>query len=161
MNISKETISQLEEAGYTYFFNDENFKDFRDINKASEAVEITICSFTPYCMKTIKATKKETTFIDIMKKINKDVVYKNFCKEFDKLFDYKAKMNFYPTSYGIGVWVPFLGRKNFDEIKKTIEDKFKELNIEFKNEYSDANWVFRYKISKHRDNIAKIKNFVM
>jgi hypothetical protein len=154
MNISKETIEQLETL-YTISFIDDNYNDV-SIDKAS----ILIIGFEKegnYIGKTIKATKKEITLDYILNKINSENVYKNFCNTFKKLLN-ETSLTIYPTSYGIGVWVALSSRNQSNNLKGKIETLLKKHNILYTNEYSDAGWVFRYKISKSKDNINKIDN---
>lgn len=64
----------------------------------------------------------------------------------------------YPTTYGIGLEAIF--NWNFDEQSKFIEKFLTDLGIEFKTEYSDAHWVFRYKISKKEANRILIRESI-
>jgi hypothetical protein len=99
----------------------------------------------------------EVTFEWIMNKINKDKVYKSFSENFNKILKSKGLVNInaYPTTYGIGIFV-FAGTK-IPETKKNIENLLNSLGIIYTTEYSDANLVFRYKISKSKENIEKIE----
>lgn len=63
-------------------------------------------------------------------------------------------LSVYPTTYGIGVWVFY--NRNFEKYQQTITDILKNKGVDFKNEYSDMQWVFRFKISKKRNNLLKI-----
>lgn len=64
----------------------------------------------------------------------------------------------YPTTYGIGLEAIF--NWNFDEQSKFIEKFLTDLGVEFKTEYSDARWVFRYKISKKEANRILIRESI-
>ncbi len=57
----------------------------------------------------------------------------------------------YPTTYGIGVWVFYnwYASENIAQVEKIL----KRNNVEYYNEYSDAGWVYRFKISKKQANI--------
>lgn len=60
----------------------------------------------------------------------------------------------YPTTYGIGIWVFY----NWDE-KQCIEAVsaiLDEAGIQYRNEYSDAQYVYRYIVSKAEANRLKI-----
>lgn len=60
----------------------------------------------------------------------------------------------YPTTYGIGVWVFY----NWNE-KQCIEAVSKvldEAGIQYRNEYSDAHYVYRYIVSKAEANRLRI-----
>ena len=54
---------------------------------------------------------------------------------------------FYTTLYGIGFWAILSSRKD-QEIAKELATYLKSKNIEYSNEYSDAGWVYRFKINK-------------
>lgn len=60
----------------------------------------------------------------------------------------------YPTTYGVGVWV-FYNWNAKSDIEK-VEEIMKDKDIEYYNEYSDCHWVYRFKVSKKRENIAKM-----
>lgn len=61
----------------------------------------------------------------------------------------------YPTTYGIGVWNLY----NASIIADTdlVDSILKERGIEYRNEFSDAEWVFRYVISKKEANKLKLE----
>lgn len=60
----------------------------------------------------------------------------------------------YPTQYGIGVWVIY---NTFvkDDISK-VTDILDKYGVEYYNEYSEAHWVYRFKVSKKAANINKL-----
>lgn len=60
----------------------------------------------------------------------------------------------YPTTYGIGVWLFY--NFNADKHIEQVEEIMKERNIEYYNEYSDHRWVYRFKVSKKRENIERM-----
>lgn len=60
----------------------------------------------------------------------------------------------YPTTYGIGVWLFY--NFNADKHIAQVEEIMKERNIEYYNEYSNAHWVYRFKVSKKRENIERM-----
>jgi len=115
-----------------------------------------------YLNQFIKLPKKKTITIQwLMNKLNNDKVYKSFANKFQKLLKTKIKnsgYNVYATTYGIGVsnFLNFKKEKQHKEITKLLT----ELNIEYKTEYSDGGWVFRFKISKSERNIQKINEFI-
>jgi hypothetical protein len=156
MNISNETLEKLNEF-YNYMFYDNN------INEVSKDVATNIhIGFTKgpdaeYIGKTIKATKKEITFDYIIDKINKDNVYKNFSDKFNTLINNK-NISAYPTTYGLGIFVGIGLRSRIEETKSDIENTLKNMGIEYTTEYSNAGYVFRYKLSKKADNIKKMLN---
>lgn len=64
------------------------------------------------------------------------------------------KFCIYPTTYGIGVWLFY----NFNAEKHiaSVESIMREYGVEYYNEYSKARWVYRFKVSKKRENIELI-----
>lgn len=81
-----------------------------------------------------------------------DTTYGKFAKAVQKMF----KENFgsagfiYPTTYGIGVWV-FYNYKA-QECCNNVAKVLKDVGITYHNEFSDANWVYRFKIDKKDKN---------
>lgn len=68
--------------------------------------------------------------------------------ELKQSFTRISKVYFYSTCYGIG-WFCFLSNdKQFNEVNLILENHLKNLNISFKNEFSEAGWVYRFLISK-------------
>ena len=61
----------------------------------------------------------------------------------------------YPTTYGIGVWVFFNWDK--DECIRRVREVLDGMNVEYSNEFSDAHYVYRFKISKKTSNRSKVK----
>ena len=64
----------------------------------------------------------------------------------------------YPTNYGIGLWAIY--NWNFDEQAKQIENVLENIGISYSTEYSDARWVFRYKLSKTAENKAVLESYI-
>lgn len=67
------------------------------------------------------------------------------------------KYGFYPTEYGIGIFVLFAGER---ELKAVTEMK-KHLianSIPYSNEFSEARWVLRFKLNLTKDTHTKILN---
>lgn len=115
--------------------------------------------------RTIKRTcgkNEEITKERVMKLIERDKksyqgVYGEFTDKMRKLLKADGKLdyfNIYPTTYGIGV-LAFYNWHLKDDIAY-LDNKMKELGLEYYNEFSEARWVFRYKISKKQANLAKI-----
>lgn len=67
---------------------------------------------------------------------------------------YNGRLCVYPTTYGIGVWL--LWNYKAEEQVADIEQIMKQRGIEYYNEYSDARYVYRFKVSKKRENLEKI-----
>jgi len=145
----------LKEEGWNVSYYDKNVNNV----PKEKAYQISLSKFDPYYENiSIKLpSKMEVTFEWVMNKINKDKVYKSFSENFNKILKSKGleNINAYPTTYGIGIFV-FAGTK-IPETKKNIENLLNSLGIIYTTEYSDANFVFRYKISKSKENIEKIE----
>lgn len=62
--------------------------------------------------------------------------------------------NIYPTTYGIGVLVYY--NLNAGADIKRVTDILDGHGVEYYNEYSDARWVYRFKVSKDKNNLKKI-----
>lgn len=79
--------------------------------------------------------------------------YGKFAMAMQRLCEGK-NMCIYPTTYGIGVLVFY----NFHakEDVKVVEKIMKERSIEYYNEYSEHGWVYRFKVSKKRENMERI-----
>jgi len=144
-------------------FNLINNSDYRceDVS-AKDADEITIYDYNNGIdFKSFRLPQKKLVDIDwVMNKYNSERVYKSFSEDFKKLLllkGYKNSINVYPTTYGIGIFVAFGHRDSLREMKADIDSLMVETGIDFRNEYSDAGYVFRYKISKSKDNIEKMK----
>lgn len=160
MNISAQTVAMLEKL-YIINFYDGYSCESTTSEKANELHLGFDLSTDRYIGKSIKATKKETTFEYIMDKINTDNVYKSFSDKFNELLkakNIKAGLNCYPATYGIGVFNLFNAEKS--ETKQTIETLLNSTGVKFENEYSEAGWVYRYKISKSAENIKRIETFL-
>lgn len=102
---------------------------------------------------------KEITVDYLIKKVNDkmkvDNYYTNLTKVFEKLI---TNARFYATTYGIGMETLFYNSAKSKEDVETLEKFLTENKIEYRNEYSDARWVYRFIISKSKENIEKIKN---
>ena len=155
MNISEQTINELSEM-YNIAFYD----DYMNEVQPAEACEMSILSTKEFDFlgKTIKGLKKEITTQYVLNKLNAEYIYQNFTDDFKKLLPlkYKNSINIYPTTYGIGVFVLFNYRGQNEQIQKEIESILKRYNIDYTNEFSNARYVYRYKISKSKENIKKL-----
>lgn len=105
---------------------------------------------------------KEITVDYVLKLVEKDRkayagTYGKFALAMQRLCREQGLTNkfcVYPTTYGIGVWVFY----NFhaEEYIEKVEQIMKDRHIEYYNEFSEARWVFRFKVSKKRENIERI-----
>jgi hypothetical protein len=158
-NLSNETIKLLEQdgfsvSGYGFYTNGKDIP-LEDSDKISLAK---IDENGEFIHIIIKAPKKELTYAMIQDKMNKDKTFVNFCNDFKKLLPekYKNMMDIYPTSYGIGVFVALNFRNEKTIAINEIERILTEKNIIYKNQFSDAGYVYRFLISKSKENIERI-----
>lgn len=156
MKISSETLEILKSL-YSFTFVNDNDKECSSDEATKLEIGFSIVDGEiNYIGKTIKATKKETTIDYIIDKIEQDIIYKNFSSSFNKIIK-KFNLSSYPTTYGIGIW-SFCNR-NEKEIRTIIDEVLNTNNIVYTTEYSQAGYVYRYKISKSAENISKINKF--
>ena len=172
-NFEKHFVEKIEDLGYslTYYdeFNNEVKNNLALCTNVFVGTKVLNGSIKEYIEnplleaefigKTIKLPKKKIISIDyLLNKIEAENIYFNFSKNFKKLLEVKGynTVSVYPTSYGIGVFALFT--QGFKEIKNDIERLLTSLDIEYKNQYSSAGWVYRYVISKKKANIKKINN---
>ncbi len=103
---------------------------------------------------------KEITVSYLFNKIAKyahtERAYKNLSAIFKKLL---PSYNFYETSYGIGMEALFLTHEQVLKRAQPLCDFLNSIDLKFETEYSDASWVYRFKISKSKDNLEKINNY--
>lgn len=108
------------------------------------------------------AKSKEITVEYICKLIDKNEkaysgYYGTFALNMQKLLKENGLDNcfsVYPTTYGIGVWViyNFRADKDIDKVTALLDAR----HVEYYNEFSEHGWVYRYKVSKRADNIARV-----
>jgi len=106
--------------------------------------------------------KNELITIDyILKTVEKDKkLYNGFYGDFTlkmksllKKEGLERGINVYPTTYGIGVCILWWhSDADINHVKRILDSK----GIEYYNEYSDAQWVYRFKVSKKRENLEKL-----
>lgn len=90
---------------------------------------------------------------DLMKQI--EVNFKS-----EKMYNTMILYGFYATEYGVGIFSLF----EFDSVIKAVKqmkDYLNTKNIPFVNEYSDARWVYRFKLNLTKQaHEAILNNFV-
>ena len=147
MNISKETINKIEDLGY-YVWGRTGLRctDDKDAEYLVVVINDDIREF-----KTPKV--KEVTLEWVLDRLNKESAYKNLREYLVKVFGYS--IGIYPASYGVGIDNMF-GRYKTDAEK--VSEKLKELGLKFRNEFSDAAWVYRFVISRDKDNMRILES---
>lgn len=105
---------------------------------------------------TYKLPKNKTVTLEwIKQKLDKTSEYKNLQAVFEKL---GITGNIYYTSFGFS-YMNFLKSKEvFEKENSILKDKLDDLGVKYTCEFSQANWVYRYRISKSKENIDKIKS---
>lgn len=149
MNISQETIAKVEESlGPVSFFNRNNITE--DLTTADELI-IYYYNNGEYCGVKVKATKKETTFERVLQEVEKKKI--KLPNDF-RLFEPLAKLSGIAgfTCYGLSLCTISHQEKK----EKQLDAFLGNLGINYSKEYSDAQWVMRYKISKSRENLARV-----
>ena len=109
-------------------------------------------------IKTFKLPKKDIDKCWIENKLNVVNNYKNLEKVFKNL---KLDYNIYYTSFGFSynMILGLFSQKHKDKFNNDIEEiknKLNSLNIGFRCEFSDGGWVYRFIISKSKENIKII-----
>jgi hypothetical protein len=162
-NISKTLEQELKALNYSYTLFDKHYNDTED---ESLAVDITVYDYNDGIgFKTFKLPKnKEVSLAWVMGKMNTEKIYQSFAEHFGKILKqklgYSSWINIYPTTYGIGIFVALSYRSETKEIKEKIDKLLTDNGIQYKNQSSDAGWVFRYVISKERENIKRIEKLI-
>ena len=171
MRIKKTTIKSLADKGIRVSFHPESDEEYR-IKVGEKEYRYFLDWYNANTLyiwygdkgrmvvQKVSVKSKEITEDYVLKLIEKnEKMYKGFYGEFtDKmnnlLGNKKSYFSIYPTTYGIGVWLFY----NFSADKdiKYIENILKEKGIEYYNEFSDMRYVYRFKISKKRENLERL-----
>lgn len=151
MIIKQETIKNLNYLGYIVWGRKGIMCTDEDITyKEADTLVVSM----DFDFKNLKTPKhKEVTLEWVLDKINKENSYKNLSEYLRKVFGYS--IDIYPTSYGIGVDNIFGGYENKE---KKVAEKLSELGLKFRNEFSDARWVYRFIVSKDSDNMKILES---
>ena len=149
MNISDKTIEELKADGF----------HIRIEGPKAEARKLYVLHWGKGVHKLLTAPKqKEVTVEWVMNKLNKQADYKNLTDRMRKLMNTEdLGLSAYPASYGIGMMtLSNNDKKRINKIKSAL-DKY---GIEYKTEYSQAHWTYRFKLSKSKENIERIDSVV-
>lgn len=169
MNVSIDTLRRFEfEADATVYIGwglrtvSVTISEFVNSRESiEEATTIEIFTKDGFC-KFVAPKRNEITMEYLYDKLNKSTqqgkAWENLSGLFGKLI---PNYNFYATSYGVGMDAYFKTHEVVLEIAKPLVEILKKNEIDFNTEYSDAAWVFRFKISKSQENIEKLKNLVV
>ena len=154
MNITEETVKRVEGLGFKVYgdvWHSLKLSDGKDFKNANM---LTVIKASDGIYRSFKTpANKEVTLTWIMDKLSSESNYQNLSKYLNKLV--KSSFCLYAASYGIGL-------DAFGEVNKEDENKIKELldglGLEYKTEYSEASWIYRFVISKNKSNIEILKN---
>ena len=143
-----DSYCKAEGLGVVYYKDYNTMEDTNNINEAQ------YLSFVFASSITVKLPKKKLITIDwLNEKLNKSSEFLNLTKYLNKIA-YQYSLVCYPASYGIGICNIFgKSAKSVERITTILDHN----SIEYYNEYSDAAWVYRFKISKSIENINKLK----
>jgi hypothetical protein len=149
MNITKQTISQIEEIVSISFWKGSN----ESTPEKADSVYLGYFVNGECLYITIKCPKKQEVTLEWVKsKIEKSLSpsTKSNLHRFDNLATLIGGCS--PNLYG-------LGKSNWFEKDDNdeIDNKLNEMGIEYKKEYSLEHFVIRYKISTKKENLEKIK----
>jgi hypothetical protein len=149
--MNNETINNLAKEGISVWFSDANI----NLKPFEDATHYGIAQWEPEYLSIRGKLPKRVPF-------DAAYVYEQIAKKQKyEAIDYNAifaplkiqNARFYTTSYGLGVDVIFGNKTDtIDTIRKHLEAN----NILFSEEYSEAHWVYRFKISKAKENIERL-----
>lgn len=169
MNVSIDTLRRFEiEADATIYIGwglrtiAVTISEFVNSRESiDEATTLEIYSKDGFC-KFVAPKSKEITIEYLFDRLNKYTnqgrAYENLSGLFSKLL---PSCNFYATSYGVGLDAFLKSHARVLEVAQPLVEILLKNGIDFNTEYSDAAWVFRFKISKSKDNIEKLKNLIV
>lgn len=99
------------------------------------------------------------SFITAMARSQKKEGFEGFLEAFKaKNSNYFNHNLVYATTYGLGYYCLFFNQNHFDNINKQISQFLQENNIVFKNEFSAAFWVYRFKFKSLKENNINLLN---
>ena len=153
MNIKKDTLEKIKSLGYHVWGMGNSIYTTEEGLSWTKADHLVVVS-EDFKINTFKAPKnKEVTVEWVMDKLNSQSAYLNLSKYLRKIFDYSISI--YPTSYGIGVDA-FCGK--YKDSADKVASKLSELGLKYRNEFSDARWVYRFVVSRNAHNINILKS---
>ena len=154
MNISKKTLAYLESEGFKIGFYDEYLNNVSVENATEISVTRIVDETVEFLGETVKTPKKkEVTVSWLMDKLYKKTAFNNL-SEYVKTMLKGSNLYVHATSYGIGIESMF-GKDSESEAK--VRELLESNGIKYSNEFSDAHWVYRFKISKSSENVLRLK----
>lgn len=157
MTIIEQTVKELAAMGWLISDSckPDKVKGFWVTTGLESATQWTLVhSDEPFSGVTITLGKKRDT-ATVMGKITKKQGqisgFVNLSEHIKKLLTGQGYFDVYPTSYGVGVVSVLNG--NFAEQKARVENMLSALGLDYKSEWSGAEWVFRFRVNKNSSNI--------
>lgn len=127
------------ETKYGVSVNDGSTVDF-DFKTGKTADNLLKTFITQFTSKIVKYDLVDGEVVKLNKKQNLD----NIIKRNEDRVEYGL---FYTTLYGVGMFDFFNSKMIHNMLDAQMSSFLKSKDIEYKNEYSDAGWVFRYKMN--------------
>ena len=144
-------LQTLRALGYTVSLMDAAYNSVSDLGSAT--------TWSVFGQGTFTSGKvpKRKSFVDHVM----DTIAKKEARQYQSLMPLFARLDLrhvscYPTTYGIGICTLFRSRSGVDEDVTKVADALSSLGIEYRNEYSDEHWVYRFVISTKADNLSRI-----
>jgi hypothetical protein len=167
MRVTENTLSEIKECYEVYWYDDYlNEVSPEKATKLHVSWETSgrIEDWVPVGISFPLPKKKEITFGWVNERVTSKQGSVRAMVDFSKKFkDFLHKngfttFNVYPTSYGIGVSTLFRGSNSQGDIQD-VKNALDNIGVHYTNEYSDALWVYRFCISKSKENINTIEKF--
>lgn len=156
-NVKPNTQNILREMNYDVRLCDKYDEDC-SVEDATHAA-VVIFGEDGIRIKTLELPKSKEIGVDwFLNKLENNKLYKNLSSIFSKILNIgNGTACVYPATYGIG-FTNYIFRDI--ETAKKLQNILDKNGIEYKTEYSDAFYVYRFVISKKKDNIDKIKQLI-
>lgn len=161
-NLRKETLDTLKDEGLNILLY-EDYYDDEVVDDPSKANHMLISGDynESIVFESISLPKrKEVTVEWVLNKIDKESKFVNISELIKNKLG-TSTFYIYPTSYGVGVSVLFSLNEQMKSKVDDVVKVLKENNIEYRNEYSEAGWVYRFVISKSAENLKRIDNITI
>lgn len=131
---------------FTYY---SNYNRMIDCDNLIDAETI---QFIQPIYKAVKLPKQKLITLEyILDKLSEQKEFNSLTKKVKAILN--TGYSCYPTSYGVGVECLFGESKSISLIEKFLDNN----GIEYTNEYSQARWIYRFKISKKQENIKRLQ----
>jgi len=126
---------------------------YREPNPANYKYDERYSNDKNYCWEMFDDAKKEQCYYHHSSNMYSKAALLEQIKENmndSNIEDVLCKYGFYHTVYGIGIFVLFSGIYEMNAINR-LSNYLKSKNIPYKNEYSNARWVYRFVLNIDKD----------